>query len=183
MGEIRRAVRSTCKSMGSGLGSRPLRSSDIAVDSRGFGREIDSLPNDEDADAGSLGRISPARRAATARATLHVPNRRVTTLAAGHSPCGQPRRARLPRAGARACATSHTTTAADRSARASRASRRAPARASSAARSRPGWQRLAVRVGVALAVARLGVRAAAAAHPHVAGLDRPRLLAGRVLGA
>ena len=40
---------------------------------------------------------------------------------------------------------------------------------------------LAVRVGVALAVARLRVRAAAAAHADVAGLDRPRLLAGRVV--
>ena len=42
---------------------------------------------------------------------------------------------------------------------------------------------LAVRVGVALAVAGLGVGAAAAAHPLIAGLDRPRLLAGGVLGA
>jgi hypothetical protein len=40
---------------------------------------------------------------------------------------------------------------------------------------------LAVRVRVALAVARLRVGAAAAAHADVAGLDRPRLLAGRVL--
>jgi hypothetical protein len=30
------------------LSSAPLRSSDIAVDSRGFGRGLDSLPNDED---------------------------------------------------------------------------------------------------------------------------------------
>ena len=35
---------------------------------------------------------------------------------------------------------------------------------------------LAVRVGVALAVARLGVSAAAAAHADVAGLHRPCLL-------
>jgi hypothetical protein len=40
---------------------------------------------------------------------------------------------------------------------------------------------LAVRVRVALAVARLGVSAAAAAHAYVAGLDRPRLLAGGVV--
>ena len=46
---------------------------------------------------------------------------------------------------------------------------------------RAGMAALAVRVRVALAVARLGVRAAAPAHPLVAGLDRPRLLAGRVL--
>ena len=65
-------------SRGSSLGSPPLRSSDIAADSRGFGREIDSLPNDEDAGVGSLV-ISRARCAATARAALHVPNRRVTT--------------------------------------------------------------------------------------------------------
>ena len=45
---------------------------------------------------------------------------------------------------------------------------------------RAGMAGLAVRVGVALAVARLGVRAAAAAHPDVACLDRPRLLPGRV---
>ena len=41
---------------------------------------------------------------------------------------------------------------------------------------------LAVRVGVPLAVAGLGVGAAAPAHADVAGLDRPRLLAGRVVG-
>jgi hypothetical protein len=40
---------------------------------------------------------------------------------------------------------------------------------------------LAVRVGVALAVARLRVGAAAAAHPLVARLDRPRLLPGGVV--
>ncbi len=49
--------------------------------------------------------------------------------------------------------------------------------------SRAGVARLAVCVGVALAVARLGVGAAAAAYAHVAGLDRPRLLAGGVPGA
>ncbi len=38
------------------------------MDSQGFGREIASLANDEDADADSLGCISPARRAATAPA-------------------------------------------------------------------------------------------------------------------
>jgi hypothetical protein len=43
--------------------------------------------------------------------------------------------------------------------------------------------RLAVRVGVALAVARLRVRATAAAHALVAGFDRPGLLASRVLSA
>ena len=91
-----RVVRSTCKSMGSGLGSPPLKSADIAVDSRGFGREIDSLPNDEDADAGSLV-ISRARCAATARAALQVPNRRVTTLAAGHSPSARRATASPPR--------------------------------------------------------------------------------------
>ena len=46
---------------------------------------------------------------------------------------------------------------------------------------RAGMTALAVGVGVALAVARLGVSAAAAAYALVAGLDRPRLLPGRVL--
>jgi hypothetical protein len=98
------AVRSTCKSMGSSLGSPPLRSSDIAADSRGFGREIDSLPNDEDTDAGSLV-ISPACSAAAARAALQVPNRRVTTLAAGHSPSAR-RATASPHVDARGYATS-----------------------------------------------------------------------------
>src|SRR5256885_1627777 len=40
---------------------------------------------------------------------------------------------------------------------------------------------LAVGVRVAVAVPRLGVRAAAAAHADVAGLDRPGLLPGRVV--
>jgi TniQ len=35
---------STCKSMGSGVGSPPLRTSDIAIDSRGLGSEIELLP-------------------------------------------------------------------------------------------------------------------------------------------
>ena len=105
--------------------------------------------------------------------------RRSPSLAEGQSPA---RVARAPRrhAGARACATSHRTTAADRSARATRASRRARAPASSARSIAPGMARLAVGVGVALAVARLRVGAAAAAHADVAGLDRPRLLAGRI---
>jgi hypothetical protein len=42
---------------------------------------------------------------------------------------------------------------------------------------------LAVRVGVAFAVARLGVVAAAAAHADVARFDRPGLLTGGVLSA
>ena len=46
---------------------------------------------------------------------------------------------------------------------------------------RPWVARLAVPVGVALAVARLGVGAATAAHALVAGLHRPRLLPGRAL--
>jgi hypothetical protein len=46
---------------------------------------MDSLSNDEDTGAGSID-ISRARFGATARAVPHVPNRRVTTLAAGHSP-------------------------------------------------------------------------------------------------
>jgi len=86
----------------------------------------------------------------------------------------------LPRVGARASATSRRRTAASRSGCATRASPRAPAHGSSGAR----WRRvagLAVRVGVAFAVARLGVGAASAAHADVPGLDRPRLLAGRVV--
>jgi hypothetical protein len=50
-----------------------------------------------------------------------------------------------------------------------------------ATRDRARMAGLAVSVRVALAVARLGVRAATAAHTDAAGLDRPRLLAGRVL--
>jgi hypothetical protein len=46
---------------------------------------------------------------------------------------------------------------------------------------RAGVARLSVGVGLALAVPRLRVGAAAAAHPDVAGLDRPRLLAGRIV--
>jgi hypothetical protein len=95
------AVESTWKSMGSGLGSPPLRTSDIAADSRGFGRETDSLPNDEDADTDSVGCISSPRCAATARAPLQVPNRRVTTLAVGHPPCARRANASPPRR--RAC--------------------------------------------------------------------------------
>jgi hypothetical protein len=48
-------------------------------------------------------------------------------------------------------------------------------------RDRAGVAALAVAVGVALAVARLGGGAAAAAHPLVAGLDRLGLLAGGVI--
>jgi hypothetical protein len=169
-------VRSTCKSTGSGLGSRPLRSSVFPVDSRGFDREIDSLPNDEDAGAGSLV-ISSARCAATARAALHVPNRRVTTLAAGHSPW-RGVRARLPHVDARACSASRMTSAAGRSGRASRASREhpfgGPAPLDPPALAGP-------EVGVGVALARLRVRAAAAAYAHVTGLDRPRLLPGRAV--
>ena len=89
-------------------------------------------------------------------------------------------RAPLPHVDARACATSHRTTAAGRTAPARRASRE-HALARPARLDRARVARLAVRVRVALAVARLRVRAAAAAHADVAGLDRPRLLAGRVV--
>ena len=50
-----------------------------------------------------------------------------------------------------------------------------------AARGRARTAGLAVRLGVALAVARLRVRAAAPPHPLVAGLDSAGLLAGRVV--
>src|ERR1035437_7871231 len=50
-----------------------------------------------------------------------------------------------------------------------------------AALDRAGVARLAVRVRVALSVPRLRVRATAAAHANVAGLDRPSLLTGRVV--
>ena len=40
---------------------------------------------------------------------------------------------------------------------------------------------LAIPIGVALAVARLGVGAAAAAHPDIPRLDRPRLVSGGVV--
>jgi hypothetical protein len=52
-----------------------------------------------------------------------------------------------------------------------------------AALDRAGVAALAIRVGVALAVGRLRVGAAAAAHPEVAGLDRSRFRAGGVLRA
>jgi hypothetical protein len=141
----------SCKSRCCSCCPPPLRTSDIAVDSRGFGREIDSLANDEHADAGSLGH-PPAGCSATARAALQVPNRRVTTLAAGHSPSVR------------------------------RASASPPPRLPCALdQDRARMAALAVGVRVALAVARLGIRPAAAAHPSVAGLDRPRLLAGRLV--
>ena len=81
--------------------------------------------------------------------------------------------------GARACATSHRRTATCRTG-GRWPSPRPPARGSSALH-RAGVAGLAVRVRVAFAVARLGVGAAAATHPDVAGLDRPRLLARRVV--
>ena len=81
----------------------------FAVDFRGFGREIDSLANDEDADAGSLV-ISPARCAATRWAALQVPHRRVTTLAAG-TRARRGVRPPLPHVDACACATSRRTSA------------------------------------------------------------------------
>ena len=45
----------------------------------------------------------------------------------------------------------------------------------------PGWHALQLGVGVALAVARLGVGSAAATHSYVARLDRPRLVPGWVI--
>jgi hypothetical protein len=60
----RGVVGSICKSMGSGVGSPPLRTSDIAADSRGFGRGMDSLPNDPGASAGALvGALTSSRHA------------------------------------------------------------------------------------------------------------------------
>ena len=49
------------------------------------------------------------------------------------------------------------------------------------ARSRPGWHALQYAYASPLPFARLRVGAAAAAHALVAGLDRPRLLPGRVV--
>jgi hypothetical protein len=150
----------------------------FSVDSRGFGREIDSLPNDEDAGAGSLV-ISSARRAATARAALHVPNKRVTTLAAGHSPWAT-RASASPPTPTRVAARPVVGRRQPPVARSPLGHPREHALAAPTALDRPGMAGLAVRVGVALAVARLRVRAAAAAHAHVAGLDRASLLARRV---
>ena len=182
----RGVVRSTCKSMGSHIASAPARSSVIAVDSPGFGREIDSLPNDADTDAGSLV-ISPTPAPSSSPSPLR--GHRAGGAPGAEQACDdtttpatRPRRGvrpPLPHVDARAFATSRMTLASGRGARATRAWRRAPARASNAARSR-GTAGLAVRVGVALAVARLGVGVAAAAHAEVPCLDRPRLLAGRV---
>jgi hypothetical protein len=62
------------------------------------------------------------------------------------------------------------------------AHRRENALATPAPLGRAGMAGLAVRVGAALAVARLGVSAAAAAHPDVTRLDRPRLLPSGVVG-
>jgi hypothetical protein len=56
---------------------------------------MDSLPNDDAADAASL--VASTRSAATARAALHAPNRRVTTLAGGHSPPARRSKACPPR--------------------------------------------------------------------------------------
>jgi hypothetical protein len=122
-----------------------------------------------------LSGIPSSCRRATARATAHVPNKRVTTLAAGNSP-RPAARAPLPQAAARARATSRRTSAAGRSARAIHASRRAAVLGSSAARSRPGGTPCSTRMRP-FAVARLRVRPAAAADADVAGLHRPRLLA------
>jgi hypothetical protein len=102
----------------------------------GLGSEIDLLPNRDVADGRRVGTATLSREAA-ARATAQVPNSRVTTLDAGHSPSGS-RSSASPPAGVRACATSRMTLAAACRARATRASRRAPARASSAARLRRG---------------------------------------------
>ena len=88
-------------------------------------------------------------------------------------------RAPLPHVGARACVTSRRTTAAGRTARATRAWRPALGRASSGARSRPGDTPCRKR-------RRRPCRCAAACRrrshgtPPVAGLHRSGLLAGRV---
>ena len=124
------AVRSTCKSMGPGMGSPPLRSSHIAADSRGFGRETDSLPNDEDAGGGSRHLLTAAARPprggrSTCRACDDARRRPLSS--------GRGVRARLPHADARGCSTSRTTSATSRGAIATRPSLRARARGSTAA--------------------------------------------------
>jgi hypothetical protein len=61
---------------------------------------MDSLPTDEDTADSSVD-LSSTRAAATARAVPHAPNRRVTTLAAGHSASARCATASPPRQ--RAC--------------------------------------------------------------------------------
>jgi hypothetical protein len=175
-------VRNTWKSDGLVVAPPPLGFADLAVDSRGLGSEIELLPNGDVADGDGLADASWLCRRAVARAAAQVPNRRVTTLAAGQSPDLSRSSATPPR----------PTRVRPRPV----VGRRQPALAGApvahrvehplgrpAGLDRTGAARLAVRVRVALAVPRLRVRAAAAAHALVAGLDRPCLLAGRVLSA
>ena len=109
-----------------------------------------------------------------------TPETPVTTLAEGQSPA----EIRSSAAPPRRCACVRDQSYDD----GSRPYRTAQSRIASSTRSRvhrrsiaPAMAHLAIRVGIALAVARLGVSAAAAAHAEVPGLDRPGLLPGRVV--
>ena len=112
---------------------------------------------------------------ATARAAAQLPNVSVTTLADGQSPSVSRSSASPPRRSSvrtRPVIRGGQPTIAGPP----RAHRVEHELARPAPLDRAGVTGLAVRVSVALAVARLCVRAAAAADPDVARLDRPRLL-------
>jgi len=128
-------------------------------------------------DAGSSTCASNACEAA--RAAPQLPKIAVTALAEGHCPrrgAGRLRR----HVGEHASSTSRRTKEAGRTGSATPSSHRAPGPGSSGARSRRDTA-LAIRIGVALAVARLRVPTAAAADSLVARLHRPGLLAGRIV--
>ena len=113
---------------------------------------------------------------------LHLLNRTVTALTKRPSRCSAGR-ARVPSANALACTTGQTRTGTGRKDRATPASRPAPVRPDSrVAGSSPAGTPCGPR-------ARRPCRCAAACTPaapgtpQVAGLDRPRLLAGRIVEA
>ena len=107
----------------------------------------------------------------------------MTVDGAGQSPALGIARAPRRRVCARACETSRLTTVACRiAARQSRIASRTHSRVRVGAIA-PGWQRLQYAYASPLPPRGRGRGAAAAAHPLVAALDRPRLLAGGVLGA
>src|SRR5450755_4159034 len=121
-----------------------------------------------------------ALRRAAARAASQLPHTSATTLAGGQSPSSSrfsacpPRRAGVsarPVVGRREAAVALLPGA----------HRVEHARRCPSGRDRARNARLAIRVGVALAIARLGGSAAAAAHPLVTGLHGPGLLAAGIV--
>ena len=121
-----------------------------------------------------------SRHKAAVRAAAHVPKRLVTTLAGGHAPTARRSSTSPPRR--RAWVRDQSYDDGRRPATsAPRPHRGDYPLASPAPLDRAGMAGLAIRVGVPLPVARLRVSATAAADADVARLDRPRLLAGRVI--